>query len=59
MSDHDLPFDDFEDDGPDDNDAVVAFGEEIAAAVEAFGVTPPDDSVELDDHDIGLGGDAA
>lgn len=31
-------FDDFEDDGPDDNEAVVEYGHELLEAVAVFGV---------------------
>lgn len=31
-------FDDYEDDGPDDNEAIEAYAAELTAAVEAFGV---------------------
>lgn len=36
-------FDDFEDDGPDDNDAVDVYAEELIVAAEAFGVPIPED----------------
>lgn len=36
----DKDFDDFEDEGPDDNDAIVAYGHELLEAVAAFGMKP-------------------
>jgi hypothetical protein len=33
-------FDDFEDDGPDDSEALAEYARELTAAVEAFGLQP-------------------
>lgn len=39
----DDPFDDFEDDGPDDTEALAAYAAELVAAARAFGVPIPED----------------
>ena len=36
-------FDDFEDDGPDDTEAVDQYAADLVAAAQAFGVPIPDD----------------
>lgn len=41
--DPDTAFDDQEDDGPDDTDAVAAYAREVVDAARAFGVRIPDD----------------
>lgn len=36
------PFDDFEDDGPDDTDALEGYVADVVAVVDAFGIEVPE-----------------